>query len=64
MIQNYEIITLCGSTLFKEQYVDIQKKLTLEGYIVISIGGYIGESTKQELAYAIKTRKKVNYMAS
>ena len=101
MIQNYKIITLCGSTRFKEQFLETQKWLTLEGNIVISVGlfghsgdddvwkpcvkemlddmhlrkidladeifvinvgGYIGESTKREIAYAEKTGKKVRYL--
>ena len=101
MVQNYKVITLCGSTRFKEQFIETQKRLTLEGYIVISVGmfghsgdeevwkpgvkemlddmhkrkidmadeifvinvgGYIGESTKSEIAYAEKTGKKVNYL--
>jgi len=33
-----EIVTLCGSTKFKEQFLEIQKKLSLEGKIVISVG--------------------------
>ena len=101
MVQNYKVITLCGSTRFKEQFIETQKRLTLEGYIVISVGmfghsgdeevwkpgvkemlddmhkrkidmadeifvinvgGYIGESTKSEIAYAEKNGKKVNYL--
>ena len=111
MIQNYKIVTLCGSTRFKEQFLEVQKRLTLEGRIVISVGlfldepsgkaerghsgdeevwqpgtkemlddmhlrkidladeifvinvgGYIGESTKREIAYAEKTGKKINYL--
>ena len=101
MIQNYKIVTLCGSTRFKDQFLEAQKRLTLEGYIVISVGlfghsgdadvwksgvkemlddmhlrkidladeifvinvgGYIGESTKREIAYAEKTGKTVNYL--
>ena len=101
MIQNYKIVTLCGSTRFKEQFLEAQKRLTLEGCIVISVGlfghsgdddvrkpgvkemlddmhlrkidladeifvinvgGYIGESTRREIAYAEKTGKKVNYL--
>ena len=100
MIQNYKIVTLCGSTRFKDQFLETQKQLTLEGYIVISVGlfghsgdeevwkpgikemlddmhlrkidladeifvinvgGYIGESTRCEIAYAEKTGKKVRY---
>ena len=101
MIQNYKIVTLCGSTRFKEQFLEAQKRLTLEGSIVISVGlfghsgdddvwkpgvkemlddmhlrkidladeifvinvgGYIGESTKREIAYAEKIGKTVNYL--
>ena len=29
---------------------------------VINVGKYIGESTKSEIEYAIKTGKKVNYL--
>ena len=101
MIQNYKIVTLCGSTRFKEQFIEVQKRLTLEGCIVISVGmfghsgdeevwkpgvkemlddmhlrkidmadeifvinvgGYIGESTRREIAYAEKTGKIINYL--
>lgn len=34
----FKIITLCGSTKFKEQFLLEQKRLTLEGNIVISVG--------------------------
>ena len=42
----YPVITLCGSTRFKEQFMEMQKKLTLEGNIVISVGlfGHSGDS--------------------
>lgn len=101
MIQNYKIVTLCGSTRFKEQFLEAQKRLTLEGCIVISVGlfghsgdddvwkpgvkemlddmhlrkidladeifvinvgGYIGESTRREIAYAEKTGKTIKYL--
>ena len=101
MVQNYKVVTLCGSTCFKEQYMEIQKRLTLEGCIVISVGlfghsgdeevwkpgtkemlddmhlrkidkadervvnnvgGYSGESTRREIAYAENTGKKINYL--
>lgn len=46
MIENYKIVTLCGSTKFKKEFLEIQKKLTLLGYIVISVGlfGHSGDS--------------------
>ena len=108
MVGNYKVITLCGSTRFKEEFMKAQKELTLKGNIVISVGlyghsgdaevwenmdegtltktkemlddmhkrkidmadeifvinvgGYIGESTKSEIKYAIETGKKVNYL--
>lgn len=101
MIGNYKIVTLCGSTRFKEQFMQAQKELTLQGCIVISVGlfghagdaevwtegtkamlddmhlrkidladeifvinvdGYIGESTRREIAYAKQTGKPVRYL--
>ena len=101
MVSKYKVITLCGSTKFKDDFLREQKRLSLEGNIVISVGlfghsgdnevwqettkemlddmykrkidmadeifvinknGYIGNSTKSEIEYAIKTNKKVNYM--
>ena len=103
MMQNYKVVTLCDSTRFKEQFMETQKRLTLDGCIVISVGlfghsgdddvwkpgvkemlddmhlrkidmadeifvinvgGYIGESTKREIAYAEQKGKKVNYLES
>ena len=85
--KNYKVVTLCGSTRFKEQYMEVQKRLTsgdeevwkpgtkemlddmhlrkidmADEIFVINVGGYIGESTKREIAYAEKTGKKVNYL--
>ncbi len=37
MIGKYKIITLCGSTKFKEDFLREQARLTLEGNIVLSI---------------------------
>lgn len=104
----YPVITLCGSTRFKDQFMEMQKKLTLEGNIVISVGlfghsgdsevwenmdegtltktkemlddihkrkidmsdeifvinvgGYIGDSTRSEIDYALANGKKVRYL--
>lgn len=46
MIDKYKIITLCGSTRFKEEFIRAQKELTLAGNIVISVGlfGHSGDS--------------------
>ena len=101
MVGKYKVITLCGSTKFKEQYLEAQKRLTLEGNIVISIGlfghsgddevwtegtkamlddmhkhkvdiadeifvikvgGYIGESTRNEIAYIKSHGIAVRYL--
>ena len=46
MIQKYKVVTLCGSTKFKEEFIRVQKELTLQGNIVISVGlfGHSGDS--------------------
>ena len=45
MVGKYKVVTLCGSTRFKEQFMEAQKRLTLEGNIVISVGlfGHAGD---------------------
>ena len=45
MVGKYPVITLCGSTRFKEQFLETQKRLTLAGNIVISVGlfGHYGD---------------------
>lgn len=108
MVGEYKVITLCGSTRFKDQFYEAQKRLTLEGNIVISVGlfghsgdaevwdgmdegtrsktkqmlddmhkrkidmadgiyvinvdGYVGESTKSEIEYALTHGKTVEYL--
>ena len=98
--RRYPVITLCGSTRFKEQFLEAQKRLTLAGNIVISVGlfghsgdnevwtegtkemlddmhkckidmadgifvinvgGYIGQSTRSEIDYALAHGKTVEY---
>jgi len=34
----YSVITLCGSTKFKDDFIKAQEELTLQGNIVISVG--------------------------
>lgn len=97
----YPVVTLCGSTRFREDFLRVQKELTLQGNIVISVGlfghsgdtevfdnetktmlddmhkrkidmadaifvinknGYVGESTRSEIAYAEALGKPVRYM--
>ena len=81
MIQNYKIVTLCGSTRFKDQFLEsgdeevwkpgtkemlddmhLRKIDLADEIFVINVGGYIGESTRREIAYAEKTGKKVRYL--
>ncbi|MDO4537636.1 MAG: hypothetical protein Q4B54_05690 [Coriobacteriales bacterium] len=40
MVGPYPVITLCGSTRFKNEFMEVQKRLTLEGNIVISVGAF------------------------
>ena len=46
MVGKYKVITLCGSTKFKDDFFRKKKRLTLEGNIVISVGlfGHSGDS--------------------
>ena len=89
MINGFKVITLCGSTRFKEQFLEAQKKLTLNSgdnealndetkamldrqhlakidladeILVINVDGYIGDSTRNEIAYAKAKGKGVNYL--
>ena len=108
MVGEYKVITLCGSTRFKDKFMEAQKRLTLEGNIVISVGlfghsgddevwenmdegtltkakemlddmhkrkidmadeifvinvgGYIGESTRSEIEYALGKGMPIRYL--
>ncbi len=101
MIDKYPVITLCGNTRFKDQFLEAQKRLTLAGNIVISVGlfghsgddevwtegtkemlddmhkrkidmadgiyvinvgGYIGQSTRSEIEYALSQGKRVEFL--
>ena len=101
MINGFKVITLCGSTRFKNEFLEAQKRLTLEGNVVITVGlfghsgddvvwtegvkdmldrqhlakidladeifvinvgGYIGDSTRREIAYAEFKGKTIKYM--
>lgn len=45
MVGKCKVITLCGSTRFRDAFMETQKRLTLEGNIVISVGlfGHSGD---------------------
>lgn len=55
--KGYPVVTLCGSTKFKDAFLKMQKRLTLAGAVVISVGlfGHSGDdevwdgNTKQML---------------
>lgn len=40
MIGKHKVVTLCGSTKFKKEFIDTLRRLTLEGYIVLLPGVY------------------------
>lgn len=48
MVGKYKVITLCGSTKFKDEFIKAQKELTLQGNIVISVG-MLGHSGNNEV---------------
>lgn len=48
MVGKYNVVTLCGSTRFKNEFIEAQKRLRLEGNIVISVGLF-GHSGDQEV---------------
>ena len=50
MSERYKVITLCGSTRFKDDFERINKELTLAGNIVISVGcfGHAGDTFTDE----------------
>lgn len=100
------VITLCGSTRFKVEFMAVNERLTMAGNVVISVGffghtdcpeydwatdasdlkrtldalhfqkirmadeiyvvdpgGYVGESTRREIAYAESLGKPVRYLS-
>ena len=66
MVGKYKVITLCGSTRFKDAFMEAQKRLTLEGNIVISVeetnGWFIFEKCENEaqiLSYTERVRLPV-----
>ena len=52
-MKKFKIITLCGSTKFKDDFMVEQKRLTLEGNIVISVGVF-GHSDGDVLTIDVK----------
>ena len=60
MVGKYKVITLCGSTRFKDVFMEEQKRLTLEGNIVISVGLF-GHSGDDE-AWTEETKEMLDDM--
>jgi hypothetical protein len=56
MIGNYKIITLCGSSRFKDEYNKIFEKLTLSGNIVLSVGVF-NHSSDESIEFDSKTKE-------
>lgn len=64
MVGKYKVITLCGSTRFKNEFMEVQKELTLMGYIVISVGlfGHSGDiiTDEQKVMLDDMHKQKIN----
>lgn len=94
------VICLCGSTRFKEKFIEVARDFTLKGYIVtmpmvfvhsgdenisneqkkfldevhkakiadadlvyiLNVDGYIGNSTRDEIEWALALNKKIEYL--
>lgn len=54
MIGRYKVITLCGSTRFKDQFLEQQALLTLEGYIVLSACVFLNSDEHRTVTAAQK----------
>lgn len=63
MINGFKVITLCGSTRFKEYFLEVQKKLTLEGNIVISVGLFGHAGDEEALQYEVKAMLDRQHLA-
>lgn len=95
----FKVIALVGSSKFKDEFLDLQKVLTLAGNVVLSLpffkhadglvlddkqtellsalyfqkiemadeimvvnpGGYIGDHTRMEIAFATQLKKPIRY---
>lgn len=54
MVGKYKVVTLCGSTRFKEDFIREQKRLSLEGNIVISVGLFGHSGDNEVLSEGVK----------
>ncbi len=66
MVGQYKVITLCGSTRFKDEFMEVQKRLTLEGNIVISVGlfGHSGDNGRNHYRPVISPYHPSSYADS
>ena len=48
-MKKYKVVTLCGSTKFKDDFIKVQKDLTLKGNIVITVGLFGHSGDKEAL---------------
>ena len=67
MIEKHKVITLCGSTRFKDVFMEVQKWLTLEWNIVIGVGlfGLSGDNEiweNMDERTLMKTKEMLNDM--
>lgn len=55
-LKKYEVVTLCGSTKFKDDFIRVQEELTLQGKIVISVGlfGHADNKYGNEITNEVK----------
>ncbi len=60
MVDKYKVITLCGSTKFKDEFLNEQKRLTLEGNIVISVVFF--EHSKEDEVWTKNTKEMLDDM--
>lgn len=56
----YKVITLCGSTRFKDAFMREQKRLTLEGNIVISVGLFGHSGDEEAWSNSGETKKMLD----
>ena len=47
MLGNFKVVTLCGSTKFKNEFIKVQQDLTLKGYIVLSLNIFTHSDDKE-----------------
>jgi hypothetical protein len=55
-VKVFPVITLCGSTRFKDAFISEQKRLTLEGNIVISVGTFGWDEGRPEDVFGQETK--------